>query len=88
MDIEVWFFGQFRELAGRKRAINLDNGAPLSDLIECLLKEYGIEMSKQIKQAEGYFIMINGYYCEQDRQRKKPLKDGDVVAFIPIITGG
>jgi MoaD family protein len=89
MNINVWFYGTFRDLAAtRQRAIQLPDGARLDDLIGSLFQEYGMEFSNQISRLDEYFIMLNGNYCTLPANSDRSLADGDVVAFIPIITGG
>ena len=89
VNINVWFYGTFRDLAAtRQRALQLPDGASLEDLIESLAQEYGAEFSDQASRLDEYFLMLNGNYCALSANRDRPLKNGDVVAFIPIITGG
>jgi molybdopterin converting factor small subunit len=89
MNINVWFYGAFRELAtARQRAIQLPDGASLEDLIGSLTQDYGAEFSLQISHLDEYFVMMNGTYCTLPANKDRTLTDGDVIAFIPIITGG
>ena len=88
MTVNAWFYGTFRQLAVRQRAVELADGASLGDLIELLTQEYGLQFSQEISRVEEYFIMLNGNYCALQANRDKPLHDGDVVAFIPIMVGG
>lgn len=88
MNIDVWFYGKFRELATRQRTVQLPDNASLGDLIERLVSDYGMELGHEIRRVKEYFIMLNGNYCTLSANRERPLKNGDVVAFIPIIVGG
>jgi molybdopterin converting factor small subunit len=88
MNIEVWFFGRFRELAVRQRVAPLKNGVQLADLIHWLIEEYGVDFGEELKHTKKYYIMINGRYCDLFANKKKPLQDGDVVALLPILVGG
>ena len=88
MDIHVWFFGRFRELATRRRIVILAGEARLGDLIAWLIKEYGIEFGEEIKNTKNYAIMRNKRYCTLSTHRNELLEDGDIVAFLPIIAGG
>ena len=88
MNIDVWLFGRFRELATRQLIVSLESGARLGDLIEWLIKEYGIEFGEEIKNTKNYAIMRNKRYCDLSTHWNKALKDGDVVAFMPIVAGG
>jgi len=89
MNINVWFYGTFRDLAAtRQRTVQLTDETSLEDLIGSLTQEYGVEFSSQISRLDEYFVMLNGNYCTLPANRDRSLTDGDVVAFIPIITGG
>ena len=88
MNVEVWFHGTLEELAFRKRIVELDYGASLGELIDWLSKEYGTELKSEIERAQENYVMLNGNYCNLSSEGSKPLQDGDVVAFIPILTGG
>lgn len=88
MNVDVWFYGRFRELATRQRTVQLSDNASLGDLIERLVCEYGMEFGHEIRRVKEYFIMLNGNYCTLSANRERVLEDGDVVAFIPIIVGG
>ena len=88
MNVEVWFHGTLEECAFRKRVVQMDDGASLGELIDWLGEEYGTELRHEIERAEENYVMLNGNYCSLSSERSKPLQDGDVVAFIPILTGG
>ena len=88
MNVEVWFHGSLEECATRKRMVDLADGASLGELIDWLSEEYGAELKREIERAEENYIMLNGNYCKLTSERYKPLQDGDIVAFIPILTGG
>ncbi len=88
MNIEVLFFGRLRELATRQRVIPMTDSAQLTDLIERLAKEYGIKFHQEVSQMEGLRILINGSEYDLLSGMATPLKDGDVVVFLPITAGG
>ena len=88
MKVNVWFYGKFRELATRQRAVQLADDASLGDLMERLAQEYGMEFNHEMRRFEVYFIMVNGNYCNLSVNKERPLEDGDVVAFVPIVEGG
>jgi|MudIll2142460700_1097286.scaffolds.fasta_scaffold01688_4 molybdopterin converting factor small subunit len=88
MNVEVWFHGSLEECATRKRMVDLADGASLGELIDLLSEEYGAELKREIERAEENYIMLNGNYCKLSSERNKLLQDGDIVAFIPILTGG
>ena len=88
MDINVWLHGRLAELAATKRVVHLPEGASLGDLIDWLSKEYGAELGREIERSDENLITLNGNYCKLPTDRGKRLRNGDVVAFAPIIAGG
>ncbi len=89
MNIEVLFFGQFRELtAVNRRTVTVKEGARLADMIENLSEEYGDAFRKQVDNARGLRILINGREYMLLGGREAPLKDGDTVVLLPPIFGG
>lgn len=89
MNIEVLFFGQFRELtAVNRRTVTVEQGDRLSELIEHLSKEYGTAFRQKISSTQGLRILINGREYTLLGGREAPLKDGDTVVLLPPIFGG
>ena len=88
MNVEVWFHGTFEQFAARKRVVDLAAGASLGDLIDRLGEEYGPKFTRELARPRENYIMLNGTYCKLPVNREQPLKQDDVVAFIPIMAGG
>jgi MoaD family protein len=89
MNIEVLFFGQFRELtAVNRRTVTVEKRARLADLIQHLSEEYGDAFLQQVDNVRGLRILINGREYTLLGGREAPLKDGDTVVFLPPIFGG
>lgn len=88
ISVEVLCFGRFRELAARQSIAFLEPGARLADLIEWLVKEYGADFQQEMNQAGEPRILINGQYHDLLGKMEAPLKDGDVVAILPLAIGG
>ena len=88
MDIEVWFYGRFRELATRRQIVTLDKGARLEDLAEWLIQSIGPEFGEELKKTKDYTLMRNQRYCNLSTDKDDLLRDGDIVAFLPIVAGG
>ena len=88
MNIEVLFFGDFRKVAPRQRVISVTEDVRLAHVIERLVEEYGSDFHQAMDDKERLRILVNGREYDLLDGMETPLKDGDVVAFIPLITGG
>lgn len=88
MNVEVWFHGTFEQLAVRKRVVDLADDARLGDLIDRLGEEYGPKFTRELARPQENYVMLNGTYCKLPVNREQLLKQGDVVAFLPVMAGG
>ena len=79
MKVKVCFFATCREIVGKSEMeLELQEGEPISSLIETLQSDYHYFLTMPIKVA------VNAEYAEDDYR----LQDGDEVALIPPISGG
>lgn len=88
MNVNVLFFGRFRELAVRDRLVPLKEGARLADLLEQLNQEYGDEFRNEVNNKEQVHILVNGQFHNILEDINTQLQDGDVVVLMPLATGG
>lgn len=88
MNVNVLFFGRFRELAVRDQVVSLKEGGRLADLLEHLSQEYGADFRNEVNNKEQVHILVNGQFHNILEDMKTQLKDGDVVALMPLATGG
>ena len=89
MELEVTFFGQFREIAGnRKESIELEDGSTLADLISRLVEMHGNALREKIDRAQGLRILINGRDSDLLDGMETRLKPGDAIVFLPPVAGG
>ena len=88
MDIEVWFYGRFRELASRRKIVSLERGARLEDLADWLIGSVGPGFGEALKSTSDYTLIRNQRYCNLVADKDTLLQDGDIVAFLPITSGG
>ena len=89
MNVEILFFGQFRELtAVRQTTFVMSDGARLVDLIKHLGEEYGDAFRQEVNNTRRLQILINGQQHTFLGGIETPLKDGDTVVFLPPVFGG
>jgi molybdopterin converting factor small subunit len=80
MNITILLFGILRDVVGESklnRVLNLN--ATLEDLRQDIAKEY-----PKLKSYKNYSIAVNEAYAENDYQ----IKENDIVALIPPVSGG
>ena len=89
MSIEVLFFGQLRELTEARRTdVEIKDSASLVDLMEYLVRVYGIAFRDTADSIQGLRILINGREYTILDGMETILKEGDTVVFLPPIAGG
>lgn len=81
MEVKTLFFAAYRDLAGgREIAVDLPEGATVSDLVASLRERDAAFASLPPEPA----VAVNRSYARPDA----PLSDGDEVAFLPPVAGG
>lgn len=80
--VKVLFFAKSRELAGASEA-QLATRTPISypDLLEEVVQRFSLQPIRN-----SLILAVNEEYSQEDAQLL--LKDGDVLAVIPPISGG
>lgn len=76
--IDVLFFAELQEAAGSEKVAVEADGLTLTELKNNLLNTYGLN------SLDKAMIAVNEEYAQPDAV----LKTGDVVAFIPPVSGG
>lgn len=81
-NVKILFFAKARELSGKKEAsASLETPTKFSFIVEQLISEYSLHLIKN-----SVIIAVNETYVEGDDEIT--LRDGDVIAVIPPISGG
>ncbi|MGC8817199.1 MAG: ubiquitin-like small modifier protein 1 [Candidatus Hadarchaeum sp.] len=90
MAVTVKFFANFREAAGVESA--LVEAADVYSLLKALVAKFGERLSKLLfegeKLRETACIIVNGKSINLSEGLRTKLKDGDVVAIFPPVSGG
>lgn len=77
--IELRYYAQLREQAGRSGQTLVTDAPTLAALYEQLRAQYGFALP-----ASALKVAVNTEFCDW----QQPLRDGDVVVFIPPVNGG
>lgn len=95
MRIKVRYMGVLRDKIGRKEVeyVLSEDQPKLSDLIRKIIDIHG-EGIKRLFESDkssidpSFIITINGVAVNRLRGLNSPLKDGDIVSIMSLISGG
>ena len=93
MAIIVKFFTNFREITGKEQE-SVEGVGNVSSLLDELVRRFGDKLAKQLyspgtrELLETVNILVNGRGVRFLRELSTSLKDGDVVAIFPPVSGG
>ena len=94
MIVEVKYYALIREATGtRMEDVELPANSSVADLLSLIAEKYGEDMAHFIYNEKGKIrnylsYMLNGYNIYSLSGPDTPLKNGDVLAFLPPIGGG
>jgi sulfur-carrier protein len=94
MKLQVHYTAQMRASLGRGAdPIELPDGSSLLELLDRLAEQLGHEAHAQFfspggEPRSGVLIVVNDSAVAFDRAAQTMLQSGDVVAFLPPISGG
>ncbi len=94
MNVKVKVFAALRELLGTREVdVNVLEGATLSDVLEKLVEKYGSPLKNYLFSDDGelkphFTIYVNSVGINELSGLKTPLKEGDVIAILPPVSGG
>jgi adenylyltransferase/sulfurtransferase len=89
----VKFFASFREAVGKEQE-SIEAVTDVASLLDELVKKFGEKLVEQLYQPgtkklrETVHILVNGRAINLLEGLSTPLKDGDVVAIFPPVSGG
>ncbi len=93
MAIIAKFFANFREVTGKEQE-SVEGVGSVSSLLDELVRRFGDKLAKQLypqgtRELLGTVnILVNGRGIRFLRGLSTSLKDGDVVAIFPPVSGG
>ena len=92
----VDYLGSIKQTLGLKQAeqVQLEDDASLVDLLSMLAEKHGDAFKKSVYEPKDpdlkpyYILSVNGVMLNQLNGLETPLKDGDRLTFLPVVTGG
>ncbi|MFN4133505.1 MAG: ubiquitin-like small modifier protein 1 [Candidatus Hadarchaeales archaeon] len=90
MPVTVKFFANFREATGVEQ-VEISAG-DVSSLLDELVKRFGERLAGELfsegRLKDTVYILVNGMGISSTGGLKTRLRDGDVVAIFPPVSGG
>ncbi len=88
MRINIRAFGELLEVLGMHSAIELEDGESLGSLATKLAEKTGRNFEPRSPGGSNLTILINGRNVRTLKGFETTLREGDTVAFIPLVVGG
>ena len=96
MKVTVDYLGSIKQTLELKQPeqVQLKDDASLVDLLSILAEKHGDSFKKSVYEPKDtdlkpyYILSLNGEMLNQLKGLETPLKDGDHLTFLPVVTGG
>lgn len=95
MQIKVHYISLVKSYTNKSQEeISLDEGAILAELLDQISKHYGKQFIQEVydpitKEMKSTFVtMVNGVLMDQLKGVNTPLKNGDNIILMSLMTGG
>ena len=95
MKVKVHYISLVKSYTNKSQdEISLPNAAVLSDLLDKIAQTYGKQFTDEVydpakKEMKATFVaMVNGVLMDQIQGVNSPLKDGDNIILMSLVTGG
>lgn len=95
MRVKIHYLGLVKTYTNKtEEDVNLDEGAPLSSLLEHVAAQFGKPFNLEVydpakREVKPMFmVLVNGIVIGQLAGVDTKLKDGDMIMLMPLMTGG
>ena len=96
MKVTVDYLGSIKQTLELKQPeqVQMKDDASLVDLLSMLAEKHGDPFKESIYEPKEpdlkpyYILSVNGILLNQLNGLETPLKDGDHLVFMPVVTGG
>lgn len=93
MKVRVKLFAGFREAAGGSKEL-MDDVGTVGEVLDELVRRFGKKMEEKIYRPEMRelreiaIVLLNGRSLDIPHELSLPLKESDVIAIFPPVSGG
>jgi molybdopterin converting factor small subunit len=96
LKVTVDYLGSIKQTLELKQPeqVQLKDDASLVDLLSMLAEKHGNPFKESVYEPKDtdlkpyYILSVNGVLLNQLNGLETPLKDGDHLVFLPVVTGG
>ena len=96
MRVTVEYLGHIKHTLGveQTETVTVRENGLVSDLLTTLAERHGELFKKDVYEPKGsdlktnYILSVNGFLLNQLKGLDTPLKEGDRVVLMPVVTGG
>ena len=95
MQVKVHYIGLIKSYTNTSQdEFTLSNGTLLSELLDKIALDYGKQFIHEVydpikkEMKTSFVVMVNGVLMDQLKGINTPLKDGDTVILMSLMTGG
>ena len=95
MQVKVHYIGLIKSYTNTSQdEFTLSNGTLLSELLDKIAEDYGKQFKKEVydpinkEMKTSFVVMVNGVLMDQLKGINTPLKEGDTIILMSLMTGG
>lgn len=94
MKVKVLFFASIRDVTGvRELVLDVDEFSTVLDVLNLLVKRFGMNFKEHVFERDflpkpHVRLALNDDYLDWSKIGFLKVRDGDVIAFLPPVSGG
>jgi len=95
MQVKVHYIGLIKSYTNTSQdEFTLSNSTLLSELLDKIAEDYGKQFMQEVydpskkEMTASFVVMVNGVLMDQLKGTNTPLKEGDTVILMSLMTGG
>jgi len=95
MQVKVHYISLVKSYTNKNQdEFNFPNNTALSELLDKIAEDYGKQFMQEVydpskkEMTASFVVMVNGVLMDQLKGTNTPLKEGDTVILMSLMTGG